>query len=65
MMKFICTARTARNLGLAMLVATGAFWAVMLQNPPKTEAAAPQMMTFSPMTLAVPANLPTGLYDAI
>ena len=59
-----CTARTLRNFGFAMLVATGAFWTVMLNNPPKTEAA-PQMMTLSPMTLPVTGNLPTGVYDAI
>ena len=59
-----CTPRTLRNLGLAMMVATGAFWTVMLNNPPKTEAA-PQIMTLSPMTLPVAGNLPTGVYDAI
>ena len=30
--------RAARNLGLAVLVATGAFWTVMLNDPPKSKA---------------------------
>ncbi len=58
--------RTLRNLGLAFLVATGAFWAVMLQDPPKTVAADPTMSTkaFSPLDLKVPLDLPTGDYIA-
>ncbi len=58
--------RTLRNLGLAFLVATGAFWAVMLQDPPKTVAADPSSSTkaFSPLDLKVPLDLPTGDYIA-
>ncbi len=64
-MTFSRTVCTARNFCLAMLVATGAFWAVMLQNPPKTEAAVPQMTQVSPMSMPVPGSLPIGVYDAI
>ena len=65
MMTFSRSVCTIRNFCLAMLVATGAFWAVMLQTPTKTEAAVPQMTQFSPMSMPVPANLPIGVYDAI
>ena len=65
MMKFSRTICTVRNFCVAMLVATGAFWAVTLLNPPKTEAAVPQMTQFSPMSMPVPANLPIGVYDAV
>lgn len=58
--------RTLRNLGLAFLVATGAFWAVMLQDPPKTVAANPSTsgQPLSPLGLQVPFDLPTGDYIA-
>lgn len=65
MTKFSRTICTVRNFCIAMLVATGAFWAVTLLNLPKTEAAVPQMTQFSPMSLPVPANLPIGIYDAM
>ncbi len=66
MMKFSRTARTIRNACLALLVATGAFWAVMLKDPPKTEAAAPQITApFSPLSLPIPANLVIHAYDTI
>ncbi len=64
MMTFSRTVCTIRNFCLAMLVATGAFWAVMLQTPPKTEAAILQMTHFSPMSMPIPVNLPIGVYDA-
>ena len=64
MMTFSRTVCTIRNLCLAMLVATGAFWAVMLQTPPKTEAAVPQMTQFSPLSMPIPDSLPIGVYDA-
>ena len=52
--------RTLRNLGLALLVATGAFWGVMLNDPPKTEAADPSTSAkaFSPLDLPIPLDLP-------
>ncbi len=52
--------RTARNLGLAFLLATGAFWTVMLNDPPKTEAADPSasVKAFSPLDLPMPLGLP-------
>ena len=58
--------RPLRTLGLAALLATGAFWAVMLSNPPKTVAADPSTVTraFSPLDLKVPAGLPIAAYDA-
>ena len=58
--------RTLRNFGLAFLVATGAFWAVMLQDPPKTVAADPSTSAqpFSPLDLKVSFDLPTGDYVA-
>ena len=56
--------RTARNLSLAFLVATGAFWVVMLKDPPTTVAADPSMVEkgFSPLDLTVPVDLPTSSY---
>ncbi len=58
--------RTVRNLSLAFLIATGAFWAVMLNDPPKTVAADPSTSAkaFSPLDLEVPVDLPTGDYIA-
>ncbi len=58
--------RTLRNFGLAFLVATGAFWAVMLKDPPKTVAADPSVSAkaFSALDLKVPLDLPTGDYIA-
>ncbi len=57
---------TVRNLSLAFLIATGAFWAVMLNDPPKTVAADPSTSAkaFSPLDLKVPVDLPTGDYIA-
>ena len=57
--------RTLRTFGLAFLVATGAFWAVMLQDPPKTVAADPSRsaQSLSPLELTVPFYLPTGDYS--
>jgi hypothetical protein len=57
--------RTLRNFGLALLVATGAFWTVMLKDPPKTVAADPITLTkpFSPLNLSVPMDLPIGDYS--
>ena len=59
--------RSLRTLGLAVLIATGAFWAVMLSNPSKTVAADPSSVTgsFSPLDLKVPSGLPIVAYDAI
>jgi hypothetical protein len=58
--------RTLRTFGLAFLVATGAFWAVMLQDPPKTVAADPSTSSqpLSPLGMQVPFDLPTGDYIA-
>ncbi len=58
--------RTVRNLSLAFLVAAGAFWVVMLNDPPTTVAADPSMVEegFSPLDLIVPADLPTSSYIA-
>ena len=58
--------RTLRTLGLAALVATGAFWTVMLSSPTKTVAADPSTVTssFSPLDLKVPSGLLTAAYDA-
>jgi hypothetical protein len=57
--------RALRNFGLAFLVATGAFWTVMLKDPPKTVAADPSTLTkaFSPLDLMVSVDLPTGDYS--
>jgi hypothetical protein len=56
------TQRTLRNLGLAFLVATGAFWTVMLNDPPKTVAADPSTSAkaFSPLDLPIPLDLPAA-----
>jgi hypothetical protein len=56
--------RTLRNLGLAFVLATGAFWTVMLKDPPKTIAADPSASTnaFSPLDLKIPLDLPSGDY---
>jgi hypothetical protein len=53
-----------RNLCLALLVATGAFWVVMLKDPPTTVAADPSTSTkaLSPLNLKVPVDSPTGDY---
>ena len=58
--------RTVRSFGLAFVVATGAFWAVMMKDPPKTIAADPNIAVgvFSPMSLHVPLDLPSGDYLA-
>ena len=58
--------RTVRNFCLAVLVATGAFWVVMLKDPPTTVAADPSMVEkgFSPLDLTVPVDLPTSSYIA-
>ncbi len=58
--------RALRNLGLAFLIATGAFWAIMLQDPPTTVAADPSVaaQTISPLGMNIPAELPSGAYDA-
>jgi ferric-dicitrate binding protein FerR (iron transport regulator) len=37
--------RAARTFALAFLLATGAFWAIILQSPPKTIAADPKTRT--------------------
>ena len=44
----------------AFIVATGAFWAIMLTNPPKTEAAGQSGGIFSIDDIAIPKNLPTA-----
>src|SRR4028119_349412 len=53
--------RTLRTFGLAFLVATGAFWAVMLQDPPKAVVADPSTSVhpLSPIALQVPFDFPT------
>ena len=45
-------------LFVALIVATGAFWATTLINPPKTVAAVPSSAGLNISALAVPANLP-------
>ena len=52
--------RTLRNFGLAVLLATGAFWLTMLEDPPKTIAADPSVTGFSPSDIKVPSGLPTA-----
>ncbi len=58
------SSRALRSIALAALVATGAFGAVMLRDPPRTIVADPNVTgsVFSPLALAVPANLPSGDY---
>lgn len=55
--------RTLRNLGLAFLMATGAFWTVMLKDPPKTVAADPGVLAeaFSPLDLRVRWTFPVEI----
>jgi hypothetical protein len=52
-----------RNLGLALLVATGAFWVIMFNNPPITVAADPTVApkAFTPLNLPAPLDLPIGV----
>ncbi len=59
---FTPSRRTLRNLGLAVLVATGAFWTVMLNDPPTTVAADPSTSAkaFSPLDLPMPLDLPSA-----
>jgi hypothetical protein len=54
--------RTLRNLGLAFLLAAGAFWTVMLNDPPKTVAADPNASAkaVSPLDLPMPLGLPAA-----
>ncbi len=56
--------RMLRNFGLAFVLATGAFWAVMLKDPPQTIAADPSASAraFSPLDLLMPLDLPSGDY---
>jgi hypothetical protein len=42
----------------ALIAATGAFWVVVLSEPPKTVAAV--QLGLSPMALPIPADLPTA-----
>jgi hypothetical protein len=58
------TRRTLRNLSLAFLIATGAFWTVMLNDPPQTVAADPSTSAkaFSPLSLPMPLDLPMAVY---
>lgn len=58
--------RTLRTLGFAFLVATGAFWGVMLNDPPKTVAADPALVNkgLSPLDFKVPVELSGGEYIA-
>ncbi len=58
--------RALRTLGLAFLIATGAFWGIMLQDPPKMIAADPGVaaQTISPLTMNIPVELPSGAYGA-
>ena len=58
--------RTLRTLGVAVLVATGAFWTVMLVKPPQTVAADPATVTssLSPLTFSVSSDLASTAYDA-
>jgi hypothetical protein len=51
--------RTLKMSALAFAVALGAFWAVMLQDPPKSIASDPTMTRFSPSDLKIPLDLPT------
>ena len=45
-----------KSWGLAFALATGAFWLVMVKDPPKSEAADPT--SFSIMDMKVPSDLP-------
>ena len=51
--------RTLRTVGLSILLAAGAFWAVMLKDPPATGAADPSASpkAFSPLDLDVASDL--------
>lgn len=55
--------RRMRNLGLALLVATGAFWVTMFNDPPVTVAADPTVTpkAFSPLDLPAQLDLPIGV----
>ena len=44
----------------AVIVATGAFWAIMLTDPPKTEAAAQSGAAFNITEIPIPKDLATA-----
>jgi hypothetical protein len=44
----------------AFIVATSAFWVIMLTDPPKTEAAGQSGAVFSVDDIAIPKDLPTA-----
>ena len=58
--------RALRNLGLALALATGAFWTVMPNDGPRTAAADPSspLEVFSPYALKAAADIPSGEYAA-
>jgi hypothetical protein len=58
--------RTTRTFALAFLLATGAFWAIILQDPPKTIAADPSRGagTSEPVRYTASADLPEERWDA-
>jgi hypothetical protein len=60
------TKRTLVLFAAACLVATGAFWAVMLTTPPVTSAAQPSgsVPVFEMLRIA-PANLPVERYVTV
>ena len=56
--------KTLRTFLVACLLATGAFWTVMLNAPPTSDAGGPSVIGLTPSTLPVPVGLETGGYDA-
>ena len=49
---------------VAVMVATGAFWATMLTSPPKTVASMQSSAGLNISAIAIPANLPlAGPWD--
>jgi hypothetical protein len=57
--------RTLVLFAAACMVATGAFWAVMLTTPPVTSAAQPSRIPVFEMMRIAPANLPVVGYDTV
>ena len=57
--------RTIVLFAAACMVATGAFWAVMLTTPPVTSAAQPSGIPVFEMMRTAPANLPVVGYDTV
>jgi hypothetical protein len=58
--------RAKRQVSLfaaAFALATGLFWATMITDPPKSEAAGPSF-SISEFQSNAPLNLPNGFFDA-